>query len=224
MKRFLLIMLLPGLLISQEIPLFQEFTMNKPNVGEKNEVYLGDRMLLQSKGSYKPCIIPKVSKIIQKRMWSIEYRANLPMCKMDKNDRDFWPDYNNYNQNGVGPSKFPVRLSGSGDNITLKYCSLGLCAGKVKFVGAEIEVSDKYYTLSPNTFQQSIEYAGKNGNKLNFTYTEFMSGLARDAFTRSFEIDLEQGDVAAFKGAIIKIHSATNVSIVYEVIRNFQSI
>ena len=81
----------------------------------------------------------------------------------------------------------------------------------------------RFFSISTNTFQQSIEYAGKSGTKLNFTYTEYKEGYARDAFTRNFEIDLSEGDVAAFKGAIIKIHSATNVSIVYEVMRNFQS-
>lgn len=207
---------------SQEIPLFEEFIMNKPDIRTKNEVYLGDRMLYQSKGSYKPCIIPKVTKITQKRLWSMEYRANEPMCKLKASDRNYRAEYVNFTQNGVSQS-FPVRLTGKGNKVTLKYCSLGLCAGKQTYNTSEIEVSDRYYTISPNTFQQSIEYAGKNGNKLNFTYVEFKSGFARDAFTRNFEIDLDQGDVAAFKGAIIKIHSATNVSIVYEVIRNFQS-
>ena len=114
-------------------------------------------------------------------------------------------------------------MTGKGDNITLKYCEMGICAAKQKFTSSELTVSDSFFTVSPNTFQQSIEYAGKTGSKLNFTYSEFKQGFARDSFTRSFEIDLDEGDVAAFKGAIIKIHSATNVSIVYEVMRNFQS-
>ena len=80
-----------------------------------------------------------------------------------------------------------------------------------------------YFVYSENTFQQSIEYTGKTGDKLNFTYAETYRDLARAPFTRNFEIDLSEGDVAAFKGAIIKIHKATNVSIIYSVIRNFQS-
>ena len=119
--------------------------------------------------------------------------------------------------------RYPIRMTGKGNNITLKYCSLGFCAAKQKFTSSELNVSDRYFSISSNTFQQSIEYAGKTGSKLNFTYTEFQKGYARDAFTRNFEIDLDEGDVAAFKGAIIKIHSATNVSIIYEVMRNFQS-
>ena len=154
-------------------------------------------------------------------MWSVEYRANEALCK-NKEDRDYQPQYDNMRQSGA-TMRFPVRMTGKGDNITLKYCELGLCAAKQKFNSSEITVSDRYFTVSPNSFQQSIEYAGKTGSKLNFTYSEFKQGFARDAFTRNFEIDLDEGDVAAFKGAIIKIHSATNVSIIYEVMRNFQS-
>jgi hypothetical protein len=222
MKIIFIIMLIPAFINAQEIPLFEEFTYNQPEIKVKQEVYLGDKMLEQAKGSYKPCIIPKVTKIVQKRMYSVEYRANEAMCKMKESSKDYFPQYDNHRQQG-STSRLPVRISGKGNNITLKYCSLGLCAAKQKFTNNELDVTDRFFSISTNTFQQSIEYAGKSGTKLNFTYTEYKEGYARDAFTRNFEIDLSEGDVAAFKGAIIKIHSATNVSIVYEVMRNFQS-
>jgi len=207
---------------AQNVPVYQNFTSNKPNLNEKNEVYLGDKMLEQAEGSYKACVIPKETKLANKRMYTIEYRANEPMCKMSQNDKDYQPMYDNYRDSG-NSNRFPIRISTKGNTVTVKYCQMGLCAGKVKFDKSMIEVSDKTFVYAPNSFQQSIEYAGKSGNKLNFTYTEFKSGMSRDAFTRNFQIDLDEGDVAAFKGAIIKIHSATNISIVYEVLRNFQS-
>jgi len=46
--------------------------------------------------------------------------------------------------------------------------------------------------------------------------------IARQAFTRDFEIDLDEGNVAAYKGAILEIQEATNVGITYKVIRGFQ--
>lgn len=222
MKKLIILMLMPIFAFSQEMPLFEEFTFNKPDLRVKQEVYLGDKMLQQAKGAYKPCIIPTVTKFVQKRLWSVEYRANEALCKNKESDRDYQPQYDNFRQSGA-TFRYPIRMTGKGNNITLKYCSLGLCAAKQKFTSSELNVSDRYFSISSNTFQQSIEYAGKTGSKLNFTYTEFQKGYARDAFTRNFEIDLDEGDVAAFKGAIIKIHSATNVSIIYEVMRNFQS-
>ena len=172
MKIRFIIMLIPAFIHAQEMPLFQEFTYNQPEVKVKQEVYLGDKMLQQAKGSYKPCIIPKVTKIVQKRLYSVEYRANEAMCKMKQSSKDYYPQYDNYRQQGVS-SILPVRVSGKGNNITLKYCSLGLCAGKQKFTNNELDVTDRYFTISANTFQQSIEYAGKSGTKLNFTYAEY---------------------------------------------------
>ena len=78
------------------------------------------------------------------------------------------------------------------------------------------------FMYQANTFQQSIEYAGRNDDNLKFTYSEFTDGFARQAYTREFQIDFSKGDVTAYKGAIIKIHEATNINIIYEVIRNFQ--
>ena len=100
-----------------------------------------------------------------------------------------------------------------------------MCLRKLQIKGIDkndIEFSDRYFIYSENTFQQSIEYAGRDGDNLRFTYSEFTDGFARQAFTREFQVDYSKGDVAAYKGAIIKIHDATNVNIVYEVIRNFQ--
>lgn len=69
--------------------------------------------------------------------------------------------------------------------------------------------------------QRTIEYAGKNGNLVTFIYSEFKDGIARDAFTREFTIDLSGDSVAAYKGAVFEIIKATNSTIEYKVIRNF---
>jgi hypothetical protein len=70
--------------------------------------------------------------------------------------------------------------------------------------------------------QRVIEYGGKKGSIVKFIYSEFNDGLIRDSFTREFEIDLNDGNVSAYKGAIIEIIKADNVSITYNVKRHFQ--
>ena len=77
--------------------------------------------------------------------------------------------------------------------------------------------------ISSDTLQQSIEYAGKSGNILKFIYSEFYASRARDAFTREFQVDLSDGNVGAFKGAIFEILDADNTTITYKVVRNFPS-
>ena len=49
----------------------------------------------------------------------------------------------------------------------------------------------------------------------------FTNGLARDAFTREFSIDLSEDNTGAYKGAVFEILKATNSTIEYKVIRNF---
>ena len=79
----------------------------------------------------------------------------------------------------------------------------------------------KRYVIHPDRMQQTIEYAGKNGDILKFLYTEYSGGLARDAFTREFQLDLKEGNVGGFKGAIFEVLEATNMNIKYKVIRHF---
>ena len=71
------------------------------------------------------------------------------------------------------------------------------------------------------SLQRTIEYAGINGNLVKFIYSEFNNGMARDAFTREFSIDLSADNVAAYKGAVFEVIKATNSTIEYKVIRNF---
>ena len=89
----------------------------------------------------------------------------------------------------------------------------------------------------PCYVSKSIEYSGKSGSLLTFTYSEYMElkskvnqygvrsypdKIARDAFTREFKVDLNDSSVGGFKGAIFEVISADNVQIEYKMIRHFQ--
>lgn len=77
------------------------------------------------------------------------------------------------------------------------------------------------YIIANNSLQRTIEYAGRSGEILNFIYSEFKNGMARDAFTREFAIDLSESNVGAFKGAVFEVLEATNATITYKMIRHF---
>ena len=93
------------------------------------------------------------------------------------------------------------------------YCAKKLAEDSV--------VEGETFIYEPNSFQQSWEYAGRSGDILKFAYSEFTDKFARQAFSREFQIDLSEGNIAAYKGAIVEIVDATNVQITYKVIRNF---
>ena len=74
---------------------------------------------------------------------------------------------------------------------------------------------------TPDSFMQELIYTGKVGDKIRFTYREFTNGMARQAFNVDVEYDLSESDIIAYKGATIRIISATNTKITYIVVKHF---
>ncbi|OOS04370.1 hypothetical protein SAMN02745664_12432 [Moraxella cuniculi DSM 21768] len=78
-------------------------------------------------------------------------------------------------------------------------------------------------TTGSSTFQQTLLYNGKVGNKINIAYREFSSDVARPAFNNDVEYDLSESKQIGYKGALLEVIEATNQSITYKVIKNFNT-
>jgi len=74
-----------------------------------------------------------------------------------------------------------------------------------------------------NSFQQTLLYSGRVGDKINISYREFSGSVARPAFSNDVEYDLGASDEIAYRGARIQIIEATNSSITYRVLSNFNT-
>jgi len=72
------------------------------------------------------------------------------------------------------------------------------------------------------SFQQTLLYSGRVGDKLKISYREFSNNLARPAFNNEVEYDFSTSKTIAYKGASLEVISADNNSITYKVIRNFK--
>ena len=68
---------------AQEVPLYEQITDNVPEIGEKTEVYLGDRMLEQRTGEFRECIVPKHAYEMRAMMLNWKIKAKQPLCKRD---------------------------------------------------------------------------------------------------------------------------------------------
>ncbi len=217
----------------QEAPnLYEQLKDNKPTVGSVQTVSLGDRMLVQRSGEYRDCIVPQFSHTFKVFGPSIVIEANRPFCKARPSAKAFLSSYNNipeassspFVRRGAapGPTFYEMKIADTksgGLVMCLYYMGLKAVCLEDK-TRADFEVGP-WFIYSENTIQQTIEYMGKTGDILTFVYSEFSDGFARQAFTREFKVDLAEGDLAAFKGAVLKIHSATNVGIEYEVVKEF---
>ena len=85
----------------------------------------------------------------------------------------------------------------------------------------ELFEKDTKYVVNSDSLQRVVEYAGKSGSVLRFLYSEFADGNSRQAFNREFQVDLNDGDLGAYKGAVFKIIEANNATITYKIIRHF---
>ena len=195
---------------------YEEISYNKPILNLVTEVYLGDRMLIQQVGEWRECITP--TKTFTKKQfggWNFLYKADEPICKIKPEDKDYRAQYQNANDKYL-----PVRLKEKKGKYTLCQWEL-VSTGCIKNLTESDWKKDEKFFFKRNSFQQTIEYSGKRGESLRFTYLEFQENIIRDSFTREFEIDLSEGNVAAYKGAIIEILDASNTTIKFKVIRNF---
>jgi hypothetical protein len=213
----------PSALLAQDRTLYEEVVYNKPEIGIESEVYLGDRMLVQQVGEWRDCITPRKTYSETTWGWTGLYKAGEPICKLKLKNEYYWPTYIN-NSSKRKEQTLSVSLErtkkGKYELCQTVSGSSGHCIENLN--ESDIEVGETFI-FRENSFQQTLEYAGKSGDVLKFIYSEFTDGLARQSFNREFQIDLTEGNVAAYKGAIIEIVDANNVQVKYKVIRNFAS-
>jgi len=93
--------------------------------------------------------------------------------------------------------------------------NLAVCTGKADYE------KKKYRVVNSDSFQQTLIYSGKMGDKINIGYREFSNDLARPAFNNDVEYDLSESKIIGYKGARIEVIEATNEHIKYKVLQNF---
>jgi len=185
---------------------------------------LGDRMLLQRTGQFESCVVPLFDdeRRANLGMARVTVRRGIPLCQRSEAERNLIPPYPNWNVGTSSEATYDFVLRDREGIRQLCLRVLGVTS--TCFAArppADFQVGPHFVT-APNAAQQSIEYSGRNGSTLRFTYSESIDGQARDAFTREFQMDVSQGNTVAFRGAIIEVEEASNTSITYRVVRNFQ--
>ncbi|MGR6837964.1 hypothetical protein ACU5DF_02215 [Aliivibrio wodanis] len=75
---------------------------------------------------------------------------------------------------------------------------------------------------SGSSFKQTLIYNGSVGDKINISYREFSSGMARDAFTNNVEYDMKKSNIINYKGAVIEVKDYDNSSIQFVVKKHFR--
>lgn len=78
-------------------------------------------------------------------------------------------------------------------------------------------------SIDQPSFKQELIYSGRSGDQIRFLYREFRGDLLRPGFTQEVQYDLTHDTLIGFKGLRIRVISATNAEIEYEVLQSFNS-
>ncbi len=182
-----------------------------PEVGNTITVYVGDHMV--QKGTIVEESVLHVYKNIDGALYDI------PAKKYPQIGHDQKQDF--YSAVGVikGGLSDPIQALALKKEEGSELCVITIFGGSACYKG-EYE-RKKQLSERGNSFQQTLIYSGRVGDKINIGYREFSNNTARPAFNNDVEYDLSSSNTIGYKGALIEVIKADNSSITYKLIRNF---
>lgn len=96
-----------------------------------------------------------------------------------------------------------------------------ICVSRTSCDNLEFSM-DKATAFHKNSFQQTLIYSGKIGNRVTLGYREFSRDFARPAFSNEVTYDLSESNILGYKGARLEVIGATNTEITYKVLNGFR--
>lgn len=194
--------------------------ISKPPVGEVSKAYLGDHMLTQG-------VFIKQDAIYINKTHRLSMGYDITSGYFAKQGDD--GKYEQYKiTSDIDAGKVIPKLLADPVNVVLvrkEDDAICLMAVLNQVVACSNEVSferKNWETANKNSFQQTLIYNGKVGQKINIGYREFSSDLARPAFNNDVEYDLSESKQIGYKGALIDVLDANNQEIKYKVIKSFK--
>lgn len=191
-----------------------------PSLGEINTVNLGEDMVHQGHSIKKDALVIENPE-------EISFTYSIPVGNYVKTGADDRGSYFSIiNTDGVqiirkygADPVISIVKKTTGELCVITIMNLMSCnAGSGTSAIKKIDIG-----VATNSLQQTLIYSGKVGNKIKLSYREFKDSMARQAFTNNAEYDLEESNQIGYKGALIEVIKATNQSITYKVIRNFNT-
>jgi hypothetical protein len=188
-----------------------------PPLDKTSSANLGEALLMQATGYYTDVLH------LDNLNGKFATISAGDYCRLPGRD-----DYFSFNDRAVVYINFVGGERGYGNTVTYDAKSNEVClhdvwSGCFDTSFGRIDRETNALCSDPNAYQQVIEYNGKSGTVLNFTYREFNGKFMRAPFTTSFTMDEADGDVVNYKGASLKVIKATNQTIEYVVLKNFNA-
>lgn len=194
--------------------------ISEPAIGSTNVAYIGDKLLVQGTQAERLALyIPHTQKL--GLGWSV-HQGHYPKSGAKEGYEYFMGG------GGDGRITDMFGLSSPLHVVVLRKSDNAICVlnGVNTPIGCKTGLSfevKNWVTNNANSFQQTLLYNGRVGNKINIAYREFSSDMARPAFNNEVEYDLSESNVIGYKGALIEVIEANNQMIRYKVVKNFNA-
>ncbi len=192
--------------------------ISKPPLNSINTVSVGDQMLVQ--GILRQNDVLEIFQATQAGMYTI------PAGQYNKTgESEKGKFFTIVNSTGamVTKSFFADPMQAIMTTLDGNLCIITVFNVKSCHQGKSFNIK-KVNIASENSFQQTLIYSGKVGNKINIGYREFSSNMARPAFNNDVEYDLNESKQIGYKGALLDIIDANNQNITYKVLKNFNKV
>jgi len=186
--------------------------VNYPKVGKTVTVYVGDELV--AKGTIYESNVLVVHSLIDGVLYDI------PPKKYKQIGFDQQDDF--YSSEGVSRSFIadPVKALALAKKAGSQLCIVTTFNVKECYNGKYSRT--RHAAESSDSFQQTLIYSGRIGDKLNISYREFSNNTARPAFNNDVEYDFSTSNTIGYKGAKLEIINADNDSITYKLLSNFK--
>jgi hypothetical protein len=186
--------------------------VNYPEVGKPMTAFMGDYLV------QKGTITEENVLVVHKTIDGVAYDITAKKYPQIGHDEK----HNFYSAVGVIKGAFsdPIQAIGVEKKEGAELCVITVFGASTCYEG-DYE-KKKQLSERGNSFQQTLIYSGRVGDKINISYREFSNNNARPAFNHEVEYDLSTSNVIGYKGSAIEVIKADNSSITYKLIRNFR--
>ncbi|WP_421245569.1 hypothetical protein [Aeromonas sanarellii] len=188
-----------------------------PPIGEVNTAYVGDSMMA------KGFRVESEAAVLKAPVDGVFYdipSGTYDILGSNKDGRIFKTMTRDNKTVAIGPFADPYQALGVKNSSPKELCVI-TTFGVYECYTADFEIK-RVASTTEASFQQTLIYSGKVGNKINIGYRESSNDVARPAFNNDVEYDLNESKEIGYKGAVLEVLSADNQKITYRVLKSFR--
>jgi hypothetical protein len=176
-------------------------SLTQPEIGSVTTKGVGEKLLMQGTGQMVPQLTVSEDQAIGEYTLSkgqYTFSAeNVVRVKFMRGDREIY--------------LMKADNSICVDKVNDSHCGV-----------AKYTIDTVFGSRSGKTFQQTLLYNGKIGNKVTLAYREFAGNSVRPASSNEVTYDLSESMILGYKGVRIEVIKATNADITYKVLSGFE--